>query len=342
MKVLYMLCQRMQQYYVRNKGIFLLFLIGGIFNSIMVAYCYGNLVPSVSNRNVEGPDYMEYMVNFSNESPSLGAVDQLREHPLVRGCRLYDDANDLYSLQPDYPLTILRGTSVFTNAYQVVVPSTQERDIGEYIEIDGQRFQIIGVAVYGYHIPEESFVKLIGENGIRQLQVYAAERQSSENDLIEQLIIATLPELTSIGGPLYSLRVREARESEYWMNLITGQAFVAILSYAFLLRYMLGSLRKENVVCLLLGASKLRTAALIFQDALVLGAMANATGLLLHRVLYSTVFIPLNVEPSILYTVQDYCLIFLVLTVLSLITAVPVVVGETVSTPAAVRRRNLC
>ena len=342
MKALFMLCQRMKQYYMKNKGIFLLFLIGGLFNSVMVTYCYGNLVPSVSNRSIEGPDYMEYMVNFSNESPSIDAVEQLRGNSLIQSCRLYDNINDIYSFHPDYPLTMLKGTSAFTQMYQVIVPSTQERNIGEYMEIAGQRFLIIGVAVYGYHIPEESFIELIGKDGIRQLQVYAAERQPAENDLVEQLIVAAFPELTSISGPLYSIRVREARDSEYWVNLIIGQAFVAILSYTFLLRYLLISLRKENVVSLILGASKLRIAITIFQDAFVLGALANATGVLLHRILYGPVFRPLNIEPSIYYTAQDYCFIFLIMTVLSLITAIPVVLRETVSTPAAVKKRNLC
>ena len=141
---------------------------------------------------------------------------------------------------------------------------------------------------------------------------------------------------------MYAVRVYEARDSQAWMILIAFQAFVAVVAYAFLLRYMLSTLRKENVVCLILGSSKLRTAILIFRDALALCVIANVMGLLVHWLLYQPVFRLLNIEESLRYTVNDYCLILLLMVVLSLIVAVPVVLTEIVSTPAAAKRRNLC
>lgn len=340
MKSVYVFWNRIKQYYLKNKGIFLLFMLGGMLNAIIVLYCYGNVIPLVANRYVEGYYYMEYLALFENTPPSLEAIQTLRKDPLIRGC-IYHDENNVYAFHEDYPIEIVHGSSEFTGPYQVIVPPIQGKVIGERIDIYGKEFEIIGISSFGYYIPESTFLELIGMEDVVTVNVYASKRQYPENDRVDALIRKTFPNMEELSGQIYATRASEARDYEAWMTLITVQAFAAVLAYAFLLRYMLKSLKKENVVCLILGASKLQTAIIIFRDALSLSVLANAAGLVAHRILYKPVFQGLNVEKSLRYNINDYCLILLMMVLLSLIVAVPVVLQETVSTPLVAKRRNL-
>lgn len=340
MKTMYVFWQRLKQYYIKNKGVFQLFILGGMLNAIIVSYCYGNLIPSVSNRYLEGPNYMEYLMYFHDTPPSVNGIEIVKNSPLIRSCILSD--GEISTFDEDYPIVKLNGTFKFTDTYQVIVPSTQEKRVGEFLEIYGKSFEIIGISSSGYYISEDTFMELVGVDGIRSVFVYAAKRQPAENDLVDGLLREAFPNMTYLGGPLYDLRVREARDSEGWMVLICVQAFVAVVAYAFLLRYMLGTLRKENVVSMILGSSKVRTAILIFRDAIALCVLANAMGLLTHYLLYKPIFRGLNIEQSLRYTFNDYCLILLMMVMLSLIVTIPVVIKEIVSTPANSKRRNLC
>jgi len=340
MNGLYIFWGRIRHYIVKNRGIFFLFLVGSIFNCLIVTYCYGNLVPAISKRNAGGSDYLEYIVEFADTPADIDAIEKIRQDPLIRACS-YSDGSGVYTFDPNYPTNLLRGTVEFTDPWQVIVPLSESRGIGDAKLLGSEVFQIIGVASgAGYMIPEETFRDMGLHQHISRVYVYAKERQPAEDDRVEALIRQSFPNATDVLSYVFVLRVHEQKDSVGWMILITIQALMAASAYAFLLQYILSSIRKENVVCMILGASKLSTVALVFRDAVVFSVFANGIGVVLHQILYEPVFSPLNITSHLEYLPADYCVVLLLTTALSLATAIPVVLQEVLMTPTAAKRRN--
>ena len=247
----------------------------------------------------------------------------------------------IYTYDADYPLEIRKGTGNFTDPYQVIVPSRESRGIGKTVILGSNLFEIVGVSDFSwYFISEQAFEQIGGFNSISKIRVYSAGREVDGNDRVESLIKELFPHAT-IGGA-NDQRIRDANDSPVILKLIGIQTFLSVVSFTFLLQYILSSLRKENVVCLILGASKARTAVFVFRDAFVLSFGVNVLGLLTHRLLYDPVFRELNLYTHITYSYQDYCMLLFALTMFSVIAAIPVVLKEVLSTPMAAKRRNLC
>lgn len=341
MKRLLLFGNRMKQYYLRNKLVFLLFLLGGALNTVAVTYCYGNLLPTVANRDSDYSHYREYRVKLGGSGATMEEIRPLLEDGLVRDWAVSPD-NNLHATNESFPFQRLKGTLSFTEPYQILVPMEAEVSLGEALLVDGVEFTAIGAVSAmpdGYFIPFDTFVELGYDRNIRYIQIFSAERESLENDRVLALIYRVLPNIQSIASLRELAMVTDEKQAERYFILIGVNAFLSAVAFAFLLYYLLDSLHRENVLATVLGATKWWVARSIFLEAAVLSATASGLGLLLHIGLYESVFRKLNAVDTVRYLPEDYGRIYLLLLGLSLVTAVPIVIKKLGTTPLEAKRR---
>lgn len=293
MKLFYLLLNRFKQYFLRNKLLLVLFVLGGALNTIAVIYSYGNLIPLVANRNLEDPTYRNYVVTFKEQPARLDEIKVLRSSPLIESC-IFSDGHNICAFDEAYPMVKLNGVLEFTGAYQVIAPQTANAFPGDEILINGIAFQVVGSASCGigdvYFIPYETYLSMGYGMNIRQIRLYAVSRQDIQNDKVVALINDIFPNhtgITSLANTMYQL---EAKTSSEFLILIIINAFLSVVAYAFLLYYILDSLHRENGIFMILGATKLRVTIFILLEAISLSALANLLGLLIHGLFYKAVF----------------------------------------------------
>lgn len=101
---------------------------------------------------------------------------------------------------------------------------------------------------------------------------------------------------------------------------------VAICSFLFLLKYLLDRNQYENAVYSIAGASKNRVIRIAVCEILILSMGCAVFALLLHALLYDSVFRYINVYENVTYTSLDYLAILVMIFVLALLCAVPFIV----------------
>lgn len=346
MKTLYLMWSRVRQYFRNNRLLFLLFFLGGALNAIMVIYGYGNLLPMVSQRNSADWDRREYSIIFENTAPDMETVEAFSENPLVHSCA-YVVEEGVRTCDPEYPLTKISGSLNFTEPYQMIVNYTigkNEATVGDQVDYCGKAFTVIGVATDFYggnlYIPYDTFLELGCGERITRINLFSAQRQEPGNDQVLKLIEETFPKATHVGGAATSLAQDDIRLTAFTLCVILVNAFLAVLAYLFLLRYIIDSQMTENLVSVIVGASRARLTVYIFWETLLLSMIANGVGLLLHWALYRSVFSKLNISAELSYRAEDYFFVYLMLVALSLATTIPFVLKYLKLSPIAARREH--
>lgn len=349
MKTLYLFVSRIRQYYVRNKVIFLLFMIGGVLNAITLAFCYGNALPSILNRETKDPAYREYFVYYDQGQLTEEDLFKFLNHPLIQACSFDGrlDSAGTTAVVGDYPLTLIEGTLEFTGPYQILMPMKSGLQIGDTFQFLGEEFETIGIikmptSLQRPVIPYDTFLSLCG--GVENttgLYFYSTEVQQWENDLVLAWAAEALP--FSNSSPVFALfsLYADANETAYYLPLICITTFLGVFAFTVLLYNMIKSAAKENIISMIVGASKVRVAIWSFAEALILGVSANILGFLLHWALYQPVFTKLNLATHLTYYFEDYCLLTLMILIFSLITTLPVLFKQLRLSPIAARRSHM-
>lgn len=342
MKALYLFGNRLKQYFLRNKLIFCLFVIGGVINAISLTYCYGNLVWRNANRNSQSLQLREYMISFAGTSPDFKDIKRFSADPLIECC-VISDGSGVYAYDGKFPMTRLSGTTEFTGAYQVIAPATAKVSAGDTFTYQGKSFEVIGTATssYGsYYIPWDTFTELCDLSQIRQINVISSTHESATNDRVIALAAITFPYASYIGGNAYLCDQLEESQAEQMLPVIVLNAFFSVIAYSFLLRYLIDSRIHDTLVCMVVGASKAKMLQYTFWEVTVLSLSANGLGLLLHWLLYEPLFTVLNISPDLRYNINEYFMLCLVLLVLSLLAIIPIMFKYLRLSPIAARRAH--
>lgn len=344
MKMFCLLLNRFKQYFLRNKLLFILFVLGGAINTIAVIYSYGNLMPLVANRNLEDPTYRNYVVTFHEQPAQLDKIEELRSNPLIESC-IFSEGTNICAFDEAYPMVKLNGVLEFTGPYQVIAPQSANVFPGEEIIIDGTVFQVIGSASCGiadvFFIPYDTYLEMGYGTNISKIRLYAVSRQDVQNDQVIALINSIFPNNTGISSLANTMYQLEARESSQFLAVIVINAFLSVVAYAFLLYYILDSLHQENGIFMILGTTKVRMTVFLLREAIILSALANGIGLLIHRLFYQAVFSDLNITSNLQYTPGDYVFIYLLMLILSLLTSLPLIIRGWKLSPVESRRVHL-
>lgn len=342
MKTLYLFGSRLKQYFLRNKLIFCLFVVGGMLNAIALAYCYGNLLWSNANKYSHSSLHREYAVVFGETLPTMADIEKFSSDPLIACCVL-SDGSGVYAYDGKFPMTRLTGTVDFTDPYQVIAPPTVKVSVGDSYSWQGKAFQVIGTATssYGsYYIPWNTFMELCDPNGIRQIHIISSTHEDAANDRVLALAQSIFPYAAYIGGNALMQDMTEAAQAEQMFPAIILNTFFSIVAYTFLLRYLIDSRLNETLVCMALGASKAKMLQFTFWEVTVLSLGSNGLGLFLHRLLYDPLFTSLNISPDLRYSTSEYFLLCLILLILSLLAITPMMLKYLRLSPIAARRAH--
>lgn len=339
MNKLYLFFCRVKQYIVKNKGIFALFLIGGMLNTVMVLYCYGNLLPTVANRYKDTADYRSYTLRFENAPPDKSSIEEFVQHTLLESYLLIDQKM-VGVRSGDYPLRLKHGTLEFTEPYQMLVKASSKYIVGNRVEYMGKTFTVIGITFSDYNfIPYDTFVALGGLEQVKTIRMIAATRQDPANDPFAAFLQNLFPNCTSFRSDGEIQWEREKVADETQTEKILTDAIISVIAYAFLLYYVINSRRQENAVCMVLGTGKKKLACFVFLEALFLCAATCLGGIVFHILFYKQIFQPINITNTMRYEFRDYLNVFLLMAGLSLLSVIPVTVRAVLSTPADARRR---
>ena len=360
MKTLYLIGSRLRQYILKNKVLFILLLIGGILNGVGMAYCYGNLLPLIATRDSQGAEYRGYSILFQKKPETLGGVwepadistdletiEKFKNNPLIESCIFTNDNDYVCAYDDNYPKLLLGGTDEFTDPYQVLVYEQHQANVGDTIKLRGHDFEVIGKCSFGAPgclIPYDTYVSLgYAENTFR---IYATSKEryagkGSSEDPVLDLINELFPNNTGASAA-WGIK-HDQFVTEDTLAAIPGivlNAFMAMLAYAFLLRYLIDSLLDETIVSIIVGASRLRMTVYIFWEALLLSVTANGLGLLVHRLLYVPLFQRINLAEDLRYYLSDYALLLGVIVAFSLVITVPFSLKYLRLSPIAARREH--
>ena len=104
---------------------------------------------------------------------------------------------------------------------------------------------------------------------------------------------------------------------------------LSLFSFMFLMKYMMETSIKENVIYGILGASKNRITGLLLLDNVCFSAFTAAAGILLHIGLKDVFFDKVSVKSEIplTYLWSDYLLLFLLSVVIAQLTLLPFLAG---------------
>ncbi len=98
---------------------------------------------------------------------------------------------------------------------------------------------------------------------------------------------------------------------------------LSVISFMFLLKYLMDSCRRENSILMMVGAKKKRIVLLNLIENIILTFISSAVAVVLHIVLYDSLVTKINLYKNITYSAQDYLIIVLLAIGLSLIVQIP-------------------
>ena len=370
MKSLYLILQRLKQYYSKNKTVFIVYIIGSVFCAVVVSYFYGNLISRQSERGWPEYRYRQYELLFSSPMAETinGETGEVLDYLTKYNGEL--DGNELlesvmvvhylsgFSLDSWPCLTtcaygepkfdIVDGSGEFTGGDQVIIQAERSEQVGDTIVLADREFTVIGkYSNYrdfthdDYYIPRETFMEMDITHD--QIFLYAKEEQdllNPENDPVRALILSTYNCGINDGGGLV---VSDGAVTEDVAVVEAAQISVcyviSMISFMFLLSYLLDSLRNETIISMIVGASKWRVRIMVFIEMTVLTAFTMIAGMAIHKSLYSIFFEKINIREDIIYTLTDYTKIFLMMFILSCLVEIPFVWRYTRLSPADARRR---
>ena len=324
MKTAHLVFNRIQQYFVRNKAIFIIFVIGGIVNVAVFAYMYGNLIMAAKNKDSDSAWERSYRILFNAAEAENGLMKLLEpeENYVTDGdiqmmidSGLFESISlvsfsDRYGKLENSGLSLSVGTivqgSCNLNKIKGSLELSEDDDLiiddgliidggnmygpGESVIIGGRSFRIAGVfsGAYGLSaaIITETAYKDIGclTNSVWCTSV-ENWHDDNETNVPHDFLRALFPDGYIVdNGAGYSDVQNRYRNNGLIISLIIYA--VSTVSFVFLLLYMADSLSRENAASLIVGANPGRISSIVFLEGLLLSFLTMLAGLLIHSLLF--------------------------------------------------------
>ncbi len=330
MKTLYLICSHIRQYIIKNRAVFALFLVGGIVNAIVFCYLYGNLLPSVRNKDSVEIYYRQYRVVIRDYYDESVIFPEEEYSAFLEGIRTVSSSDLFESVvratslknkeicameKGEPPVVKVKGSIRTPVGDEVIVPIDNRHAVGEKIMLFDRELTVIG-----QHTTQEYYVSRETLDSIGQsIKVFAISytHYDPQNDLPEKMLQETFP-----GGFVKTPSIYVMIDnSESTTNMISMCVCYLIASIAFmsLFKYLLESMSAERIISSMVGATQSHLAVMTFWEGTILTCAASLAGIALHRILTPVLFDKINMTENMTYTIGDYSYIFLVLMVLSLL-----------------------
>lgn len=364
MKLLQLISSRIRQYWAGNRLIFILFLAGGILCSVMFTYFYGNMLSYMQYITSDDPYYRTYDVALTeamgSDIPrpeyeiSLDDAQRLYEHDLVeavtvqwlfeifdadavQGDSWYMSMAIIAEFGDDPDITLDMGSKdLGAEPYTVVVPYDSNAVVGDTIEICGKELKVIGKHNLSDYYVSCDFFREIGAI-VDRMTVVSADRLDLSNDPLMVLLEEMFPECY-LRSPVRWENAYERRMTEELLFMLCPVYGVSLVSFMFLLRYLMDAILNNTIVSRIVGARKTQIFGMCFIESVALCAVVDAAGIGIHWLLYDSVFSKLNALQNLIYRPEDYLRVYLCMLGVGMAVAALFVRKYAKLSPAASRR----
>ena len=373
MKSVIVVINRVKQYYLRNKAIFILFFLGGVLNAVVFAYMYGNLNPAKYKYGWTDIEYREYMVafnaigfdggSFELKEPMRSYISDVDIQKVIES-GLFESImisfNNAYSYEgsgsrPDKAVSacvygkpgiiVNTGSGEIIADDQVLVSENTAEPVGSIVTIYGKSFTVIGSYTasnpggYGYIISEKALRQL--NLNLNLIDVVSIERyhfEDGDQDVASKVLYSIFPD-SFVSAPS-RFEANDYRRAEIGIKTARNTFIISTLAFLFLIVYMADSLTDENAVSLIVGAKPSEIAVSVFWEGFSLSILASATGLALHKIFYEEFFEKINAYSGIEFYSSDYFRMLLIMVIVIAAVMLFVSLKYLFLTPINLRNKN--
>ena len=361
MKLWLLIRSRVRQYWLSNRTIFLLFLMGGVISSVMFSYFYGNMLEYMGYRT-SNDDRAYGIHNIYYETLSEEEITQVYEKidriyasELIERVRVYHWFSDYTNgedvveggigqfvlgigadLSNRLSFRVTIGNSDFTaNPDGVVYPDGANKTVGDPVVIGGKTLTGIG-----RHNGSEYYVSYGTMRELKlpigHIYITAVRRQDPNNDAVRAMLQELFPDCHVDAH--YHGQTQANQQSVFFLSFICAVYGASMLSYMFLLRFLMDANVNHTVISRIVGAGKWKILGICFGEAVALCATVDLLGIGIHWLFYDSVFSKLNKQADLVYLPQDYLCIFLAMLAIGMVVALFFVIKYASLSPAASRR----
>ncbi|MVB11041.1 hypothetical protein CAFE_17430 [Caprobacter fermentans] len=353
MKTFYLVFSRIKQYFKSNKLIFCLFIIGGISCAITFIYFYGNMVTVKKNSGKNDEAYRTYTIDLS--SPQHVKSDELKSYFRNYGVERMEAScvvpqkelacvnigatftkntkNGFYVKTPlsgGDTMKSVKGRTQFTEQELkdgervVVIPMEFLRDnnMPESLKIQGIKYRIIGISIdtVAFYIPPSAFDR----DGFAadRISVLLQQRLSEKNNQSFTEKLKRIFPQSEISGP-DSVIQSEEKKAPKEILMISIVYLISLISFMFLMKFMVDVNSSENIIYSLVGAAKHTVMKIIALENFVLNLFIGLFSIAIHVLLRNAVFEKVNTTAGIQYETKDYMIILLVMLAVSVLVQLP-------------------
>ncbi len=349
MKIIIIVLSRIQQYFQLNKVIFLFFFLGSVISCITFTYFYGNTLTYKTQQTKDVYMYRHYIIYPKNNNfleynqlsrlLKYDIADISYESPLQKG---QAEINHTY-IDPTINNFVIKSSfcnAIYGQSYSgknqftkmqmdegqnvIIVPDglTELSDNLGTMKLNGKTFNIIGIhsSPNEFVIPTQTYKKMALP--VQNVSILLNHKLSSEqNQKILQDMQSIFKDAT-IQNPdtLYNDAKNQMPKELVLLYILY---FISLLSFMFLMQYMIEKTFHENIIYLIAGASKGTILQILFIENIVLTTISAAIGIPIHIALYSGIFEKINMFSNIVYYPRDYFIIYLSMVFVSALTMLP-------------------
>jgi hypothetical protein len=349
MKYIYFYFTRLKQYFLSNKLIFILYVIGSFTSAIVVIYTYTNLI--AYNRVVLDNDVYNYYINSDYGYKINENVEKLNEFineekELLWATLSIDfdvtEKSDLFLNENIYIATSLNddfnwqhsGRIEFNedekNGYvkSIILPINSINPliindiIGKKITIFGEEFTIIGLHDYyiSYIIIPYKIYNNLNLN-FKNVNICFDKPLEESSILKFNNIIKDYFHKSNVKMP--------NTPDDYYRNSFFGNMIgiliiylISMISFVFLFKFLLESRNYENLILSLCGASKRKISLFVLMDNIILNSLVIIGAIFFYSIFKRSLFDYISLKGIALF-ISDYLIIFLSLMITGLLITVP-------------------
>jgi len=348
--------------FLKNKGIFLVFVTGCILSSILFTYTFGNSVTYMASRDEK------QNVNFRTYECTLKRKEEhLENAPLYLTADLMETVAEMFSAFPVEDILFSSGLMMtsrknsisayanwkdgqeaFTeeqvkNAEQVIFISdtatanetsllrrSENAASYRYRYDDKESYKTNTYSIRGIfthwniigYIPYTTFIKEKYE--LTQLNIITSRRlNDKENEMILE-VFECLPFGIEYNSMYPFLFKDEEMSNSITMILLLAFIYMlAVITYLYMIKFIVENNRYYYNIHALFGASRLHLAIRFFVELMLVVSVTNIAGISIHAALYDLLFEKINLITNICYYFNDYITIFGILTCTACVVTLP-------------------
>ncbi|MBR2889800.1 MAG: hypothetical protein IKC09_05960 [Oscillospiraceae bacterium] len=367
MKLAMLIWSRVRQYWKYHKLLLCLFLIGGTLSSVVFCYFYGNSLQLMEFLTSDDPYYRRYNVYLALEMGtdiprpdfeiSFEGLEKVAQNELAESVTMFawffsfeeddgiiegDNATLSYGLaaqigdRPELPM-FSGSTDLKAEPDGVIVPYFSNLVAGDTVRICGVERKVIGKTKDDFYYVAYEFYRSIGAP-VDEATVISRGRLDLENDPLTSILQEAFPECT-LRTPANWARAFEKRAIEDTLYGVCPIYLVSLISFMYLLRYLMDTTTSMVAVSRIVGARKWQIFGLCLAEVLALCALVTGTGIGVHIWLYDSVFVHLNSLENLVYRIVDYWAAFAYMMGLNVLVALFFVRKYASIPPIALRRQ---